>query len=109
MQHEEESVKVNESSVEPTQMSIHEEVLTQNQTNDAKKKRNYSYIKLGTRQRLISLVYKEGFQIKEAAQMIGMNYSTAKHIIKIFKRTGSIETKLMIKNKMSPIDIGLLE
>lgn len=80
-----------------------------NDADVSKRKRNYSYIKLGTRQRLISLVYKEGFQIKEAAQMIDINYSTAKHIIKLFKRTGSIETKLMQKNKLSPQDITLLE
>lgn len=74
-----------------------------------KSKRNYNYIQLSTRKTLIKLVYKDGMQIKEAAAMIGINYSTAKHIIKTFKKTGNIETRLMLKNKMSPIDIDLLE
>lgn len=57
-----------------------------------KSKRNYNYIQLSTRKNLIKLVYKDGLQIKEAASIIGINYSTAKHIIKTFKKTGNIET-----------------
>jgi hypothetical protein len=37
--------------------------------------------------------------IKEAAQNLKINYSTAKHIVKIYKRTGEIQTQM---NKRLP-------
>ena len=44
-------------------------------------------------------VEKEGLTIKEAAKGLDINYSTAKHIIKVYRQTGEIETKIMMKRK----------
>lgn len=85
------------------------ESILKSETAKEMKKRKYSYISLASRKELIKLVYKEGKQIKEAAADIGVNYSTAKHIIKVFKNTGNIETQPMLKNRISPIDIHILE
>ena len=43
------------------------------------------------RELLINLVEETGLTIKEAAQKLKINYSTAKHIVKVYKRTGIIE------------------
>lgn len=37
--------------------------------------------------------------MKDCAKRLGINYSTAKHILKVYRRTGSIETDLMKKRK----------
>ena len=48
-------------------------------------------------------------QIKDAAEKLDINYSTAKHIIKHFKETGNCETKQMLKRKRGPVNVDLLE
>jgi DNA-binding NarL/FixJ family response regulator len=57
-------------------------------------KRSYIPVELEKRQRLIKAVEEEGLTIKEAAQNLKINYSTAKHIVKVFKRTGEVATQL---------------
>ena len=47
-------------------------------------------VEFDNRQRLIKAVDEEGLTIKEAAQNLKINYSTAKHIVKVYKRTGEI-------------------
>ena len=37
--------------------------------------------------------------IKDAAALVNINYSTAKHIIKYYKETGNVESKQMLKRK----------
>ena len=44
-------------------------------------------------------VEKDGLTIKDAAKELDINYSTAKHIMKVFRQTGEVETKIMMKRK----------
>jgi hypothetical protein len=62
-------------------------------------KRSYVQCELWKRQTLIEKVEKEGLTIKDAAKELGINYSTAKHIMKVFRHTGEVETKIMMKRK----------
>ncbi len=67
--------------------------------NSNKGKRSYVPVELEKRQQLLTIIDNEGLTIKEAAVKLGINYSTAKHIVKTFKRTGTLETQLMKKKK----------
>ena len=58
---------------------------------------------------LVKVVDEEGIPIKEAAARLNINYSTAKHIIKYFKKNGIVETKQMLKRKLGPSRIHKLE
>jgi hypothetical protein len=51
-----------------------------------KKKRGYNFVELETREKLVHICEDLGYTIKEAARVLEINYSTAKHIIKEFKR-----------------------
>jgi transposase len=48
------------------------------------------------RQRLIQLIELENMGIKEASQRLGLNYSTAKSILRKYRHTGKI---LSLKNE----------
>lgn len=63
-------------------------------------KRSYIPVEFEKRKKLIQAVEEEGLTIKEAAQNLKINYSTAKHIVKVFKRTGEVQTQMM--NKRMP-------
>ena len=63
----------------------------------AKGKRAYVQCELWKRQLLVEKVEKEGMTIKDAAKQLDINYSTAKHIIKVYRQTGETETKIMMK------------
>ncbi len=54
-------------------------------------KRSYVPVDVEKRQRLIKAVEEDGLTIKEAAQNLKINYSTAKHIVKVYKRTGELQ------------------
>jgi len=60
-------------------------------------KRSYVPVEFDKRQKLIQAVEEDGLTIKEAAQNLKINYSTAKHIVKVFKRTGEVQTQIMNK------------
>jgi transposase len=62
-------------------------------------KRSYVPVEQDKRRQLINLVEKEECTIKEAALKLKINYSTAKHIIKMYKRTGEISNLSMAKKK----------
>lgn len=62
-------------------------------------KRSYVQCDLWKRQSLVEKVEKDGLTIKDAAKELDINYSTAKHIMKVFRQTGEIETKVMMKRK----------
>ena len=57
----------------------------------SREKRGYVVVGEDKRILLVDMVERLGFTIKEAAQAININYSTAKFIIKNFKLTGKIE------------------
>lgn len=56
-----------------------------------KKRKPYNYIESETRRWLLHLVKDRGFKIKEAAQALQINYSTAKTILQLYKRSGRID------------------
>jgi hypothetical protein len=51
-----------------------------------KTKRSYIPVDMEKRNHLVKLVEKESLTIKDAAVQLKINYSTAKHIIKTFKK-----------------------
>jgi hypothetical protein len=60
-------------------------------------KRSYVPVELDQRMQLIKIIEEEGVTIKEAANALKINYSTAKHIVKLFKKTGDVKTWQMNK------------
>jgi DNA-binding CsgD family transcriptional regulator len=54
---------------------------------DLRKKRKYMSITSRKKRELVALV-NTGITIKEASVRLDLNYSTSKHIIKIFKKLG---------------------
>ena len=56
-------------------------------------KRPYISQSVSKRVTLVKMVVEEGKPIKDAALELGINYSTAKHIVKHYKETGHVETK----------------
>ena len=57
-----------------------------------KRRQRHPYSQVGTHQRqaLLDLVQRDGLIIKEAAKRLAINYSTAKTILQLWKRTGRI-------------------
>lgn len=72
-------------------------------------KRSYVPVDVDKRQKLIKAVEEDGLTIKEAAQSLKINYSTAKHIVKVYKRTGEITTQVMGGKRLPERDISTLE
>lgn len=58
-----------------------------------KRRERHPYNQVDTEQRvaLLNLVERDGLIIKEAARKLQINYSTAKTILQLYKRTGRIE------------------
>ena len=54
---------------------------------DLRKKRKYMSITSRKKKELVALV-NTGITIKEASVRLDLNYSTSKHIIKLFKKIG---------------------
>lgn len=87
--------------------SQYEDQMVQNYSNEddqspvqkEKTKRAYQHIELWKRKELVEKVSTREETMKDWSKRLGINYCTAKHILKIFRRTGSIETDLMKKKK----------
>ena len=62
-------------------------------------KRSYIPVDYANRKGLVDLVETHGMTIKDAARRLQINYSTAKHIMKVFKKTGAAETVLMKRRR----------
>lgn len=62
-------------------------------------KRAYHQVDLWKRKDLIETITRKDETMKVAAKRLGINYCTAKHIMKVFRRSGSHETDLMRKKK----------
>jgi transposase-like protein len=58
-----------------------------------RKKSNYRKINNETRQKLIEMVYLEDYLLKDASRILGVNYSTAKTILRIFRIEKRVEKK----------------
>ena len=70
-------------------------------------KRSYVQVDLKNREDLIDLVETQGMTIKDAAKRLLINYSTAKHIVKVFKKTGDTETVLMKRRRHKTAAVGV--
>jgi hypothetical protein len=68
-------------------------------TNQRNGKRPYKHIELWKRKELIQCVTSKEETMKDCSKRLGINYCTTKHIMKVFRRTGSCETDLMRKKK----------
>lgn len=64
-----------------------------------KSKRAYQQVDLWKRKELIDCVRSKQETMKDSAKRLGINYCTAKHILKVYRRSGSYETDLMRKKK----------
>lgn len=74
--------------------------MTQTEASEkARGKRAYQQIDLSKRQELIECVMQKKETMKDCAKRLLINYCTAKHILKVYRRTGSFETDLMRKKK----------
>ncbi len=56
-----------------------------------RKRKPYHYVNSGLRRYLLYLVKDQNYSIKDAAQALKLNYSTAKTIIQVFRKTGRID------------------
>ena len=65
-------------------------------------KKYYSHTDKRKREQLVRLVEEQGLSIKEASDRLGINYSTAKYIVKTFRETGSIETHQQVRKRPRP-------
>ena len=57
------------------------------------RKKGYEQIEAKKREALIGKVFANNYSIKEAAIELGINYSTAKHIVRVYKESGNVKTK----------------
>jgi hypothetical protein len=64
-------------------------------------KNNYNKIKNNSRQRLIEMVNVQGLPLRDAAMSLGINYSTAKSIFRIYK----LENRINKKNSVDEIEL----
>lgn len=56
-----------------------------------RKRKPYNYVNSGFRRYLLHLVKNLNYSIKDAAAALNINYSTAKTIIQVYKRSGRID------------------
>jgi len=73
------------------------------------KKREYHYIELWKRKEIIEWFQSKKESIKKCSQRLGIKYITAKHIVKIYKKTGKIETKIMRQSQRKSIEQQIYE
>ena len=60
-------------------------------TNLRSKRNKYDKIDSDKRRQLMNLVKKHNYSIKDASQMLNINYSTAKTILQLYKKVGRID------------------
>ncbi len=70
-----------------------------------KKRQPYCSINSDVRRVLLYLVKDKTYSIKEAAQKLNINYSTAKTILQLFRRTGRID-KIDKPDSMIPTQVS---
>eukprot|EP00347_Sterkiella_histriomuscorum_P014822 403359395 len=60
-------------------------------TKRIRKRKPYNYVNSGIRRYLLYLVRDQNYSIKDAASTLNINYSTAKTIIQVYKKSGRID------------------
>ena len=95
----------------PTNPAHIEPLFTVNKSNEGssdkapRKKRAYQNIELWKRQDLVESITSRRETMKDASERLGINYCTAKHIMKVYRRTGSIKTIVMRKKEAKQSEI----
>jgi hypothetical protein len=90
---EDRKISTNSSSMDPF-LTDESELLKLGKSRKAifKTKRGYINHDVSKKEELISVIKEEGITIKEASVKLNINYSTAKHIMKLFKKTGQVQS-----------------
>ena len=68
-------------------------------------KRAYARVGIKERKQLMKLIVEDGLTIKSAAQRLKINYSTAKNIVKIFRREQCTGKDIESLHKKEPITL----
>jgi len=69
----------------------------ENEKSRSRRRERYSVTNNKTRYELINMIEKENISIKKAAEMLNINYSTAKSILGMYKKEGRIVKKTIRK------------
>ena len=67
-------------------------MLSQQTQSRPKRRCKYAKITYEKRMKLLSLINDDGLSVKKASTAMNMKYSTAKHIIAHYRRSGEIRT-----------------
>lgn len=94
-----EDINCQESNNEMTVQSEEEDKVDVYKKNDYCSKRSYVNHDIEKKYNLVQVIEEQGITIKEAAAQLDINYSTAKHIMKLYKETGHIKSRVITKKK----------
>lgn len=67
------------------------DIFESRKSNSRNKRNKYEKIESDTRRKLLYMVKDLKISIKEAAHFLGINYSTSKTILQLYRRTGRID------------------
>ena len=70
---------------------------TQKSGSEKKKKRSYTLVPLEQRRALLDLVFSSEHSVRSTALQLGIKYTTARHIISVYKKTGQVESLSVVK------------
>ena len=70
------------------------------QTRKSSKRNNYNKISTEKREQLVEMIIQRGISVKKASMLLGLKYSTAKHIFHHYKQTGDVRTPLMQRKEI---------
>jgi transposase-like protein len=90
------------SNQDMTHHSQEEAKVDLSRKNDYSAKRSYVNHDIERKYQLVQVIEEQGITIKEAAAQLDINYSTAKHIMKLYKETGHIKSRVITKKKYVP-------
>ena len=63
------------------------------------KKRDYVHVDIERRVRFIQLALAGEMSVRHAAKEIGIKYTTARHILRVYKETGHVESLSLVKRR----------
>ena len=62
-------------------------------------KREYVQVEPRLRMQLIKKTFEQQMSVRSAAKSLGIKYTTARHIVNVYKRTGHVESLTAMKRK----------
>ena len=63
-------------------------------------KREYVQVEPRQRLELIKKTFSKQMSVRSAAKSLGIKYTTARHIVNVYKRTGHVESLTAMKRKL---------